>query len=657
MLDLVEEIKKLEGPIAVFGAGGFIGANILRSILEIRDDCYGVTHQTTIPWRLSGLPTKNVLYGDLTKPQTIKALFNQDKFRTVLNFAAYGGYPKQKDIEQIYKVNVLGAANLMEIASGHGFAAFVQAGSSSEYGENSRGPKEDAELLPNSHYAVSKIADWALVRYYGKIRRQPVIALRFYSAYGPYEEPDRLIPTLLREGMKGGYPPLVDPDISRDFIYIDDVIEAVILAATRGVYKIPGGSLNIATGEKTSIKEIVQLVQEIFGIRNEPNWQTMPNREWDLKDWYGNPVLAKEILGWQAKTPLKNGLEKTIEWMKSDKKEPARAKPLRMPKISAVIACYLDGQAIPIMHERLTKVFTGLNVDYEIVFVNDASPDKSDEVLKELTAKDHHVIAIEHSRNFGTQGSFLSGMQVATGDAVVLLDGDLQDPPEVIREFYKKWTEGYDVVYGRRVKRRTTKFLSACYKLFYRIFRGVAYVPMPLDAGDFSLMDRKVVNQLIALPETDQFIRGLRAWVGFKQTGVDYTRPERMFGVTTNRLIKNIWWAKKAIFSFSFVPLELLSYFGLILTGVSFLALIWQIIARIIYPDIPHGIPTIIVLILFFGAIQIMAISIIGEYLMRIFEETKKRPKFIRKSIRYGSEHLTSSEEIDDFIKSKMIQE
>ena len=325
----------------------------------------------------------------------------------------------------------------------------------------------------------------------------------------------------------------------------------------------------------------------------------------------------------------------------------------RVPRISAAIACYRDAQAIPIMHQRLTDAFRSINVDYEIIFVNDASPDDTDQVLQELTAKDDHVIAIEHSRNFGSQSAFLSAMEVSTGDAVVLLDGDLQDPPELIPKFYAKWLEGFEVVYGRRVKRDTTRILGLAYKAFYKIFRGISYVPMPLDAGDFSLMDRKVVNELLALPETDQFLRGLRAWVGFRQAGVDYVRPERMFGVTTNNWRKNIWWAKKGIFSFSFVPLELLSYFGLILTALSFLAGIAQVIGKLLYPDIPHGITAIIVLILFFGGVQILAIAIIGEYLMKIFEETKKRPKFIRRSIRQGERRFTTHEEIDAFLKGR----
>lgn len=224
-------------------------------------------------------------------------------------------------------------------------------------------------------------------------------------------------------------------------------------------------------------------------------------------------------------------------------------------------------------------------------------------------------------------------MEISTGDGVILLDGDLQDPPELIEDFYNKWQEGNDVVYGRRVEREGNQNLVRFYKLFYRLFRNVSYVPIPLDAGDFSLMDRKVVNELVKLPETDQFMRGLRAWVGFKQTGVDYKRPERMFGVTTNNWRKNIAWARKAIFSFSFVPLELLTYIGVALTGISFIAILAQIYFYFKDPNIPHGVPTIICLILFFGGLQMLAIAIIGEYQAKILEESKKRPKFIRKKI------------------------
>jgi dolichol-phosphate mannosyltransferase len=321
--------------------------------------------------------------------------------------------------------------------------------------------------------------------------------------------------------------------------------------------------------------------------------------------------------------------------------------------LSAVITCYRDAQAIAPMHSRLTAVFASLGVSHEIIFVNDGSPDDADAVLKELSAKDEHVLAVEHSRNFGSQNAFLSGMQIASGDAVVLLDGDLQDPPELIAAFYEKWREGNDVVYGRRVKREGSTLLSLFAQAFYRLFRAVSYVPIPLDAGDFALMDRRVVNELLALPEADQFLRGLRAWVGFTQVGVDYVRPARAFGRSTHSRLKNVWWARKAIFSFTFAPLELLGYAGAVMTGASFLALLCEGVDRLRRPDLAHGTSTIIVLIAFFGSLNLLAVATLGEYLIKIFEETKRRPKFIRKALRHGNEHLVTPAEIDGYLRKR----
>jgi len=633
---MFEEIKKLDGPIVVFGAGGFIGSNLFRQITQIRNDVFAVTSKPFIPWRLDDINPNFVLHCDITRKNHVERLFLERPFRTIFTFAAYGAYSKQTDVELIYKTNFLGLLNLVEVASQYSIKAFIHAGTSSEYGLNCAAPAEEDVLQPNSHYAVSKVGAAHLIKYYGILKEMPVVNLRYYSVYGPYEEPDRLVPQLIEKGIKGTFPPLVQPDISRDFIFVDDANYAALLAANADFSSIRGESFNIASDKKTTIREITSLIRKIFKITAEPRWGKMPNRRWDLADWYGDSTKAKKILRWKNETSLKEGLMKTRDWQRAYsfplyEKRMVQSKILH--KLSAVIACYRDAQAIPIMHERLTQTFKKIGVDYEVIFVNDCSPDNTNEVLQRIVDQDDHVIAIEHSRNFGSQSAFLSGMELASGDGVVLLDGDLQDPPEVIEQFYAQWLEGWDVVYGRRVAREGNQMLASFYKGFYRVFRSVSYVPMPLDAGDFSLMDRKVVNEIIKLPETDQFLRGLRAWVGFKQTGVDYVRPERMFGTTTNSWRKNLWWARKAIFSFSYVPIELLTYLGWALTGFSFLAIIAQVIMYFIQPNIPHGIPTVIVLILFFGGLQMLGISILGEYQAKIIEEIKKRPKFIRKNI------------------------
>ena len=305
-----------------------------------------------------------------------------------------------------------------------------------------------------------------------------------------------------------------------------------------------------------------------------------------------------------------------------------------MSKISAIIACYRDAPAVPYMHQRLTTVFKKIGVDYEIIFVNDCSPDNAKEVLFDLSQQDPHVIVINHSRNFGSQNAFTSGMKIASGDAVVLLDGDLQDPPELIESFFYKWREGYDVVYGTRVKRDATLFLQVAYKAFYRVFRAASYIPMPLDAGDFSLIDRKVVNAMNALPETGRFLRGLRSWVGFKQIGVPYVRPERMFGVTTNNLWRNLGWARKAIFSFSYVAFDLMFILSFVTVLIAIILIALQVSLKLLFPHIaPSGLTTVIVLILFMGGVQMLCFAVLGSYIAHIYDEVKQRPAYIVESM------------------------
>ena len=641
-----QKIRALKGPIMVVGASGFIGANLLQEILAVRSDCYGITHDTQSQWRLNAMaiPAQNIVNCNILIPSAVQALFQTVQPQTVFNLAAYGAYPHQDEFDKIFETNVQGTQHLLQAAGPD--VVFIHAGSNSEYGTNSNAPDEKAALQPNSYYAVSKVAASFLLQHYGKQLQHPCINLRLYSVYGPYEEPTRLLPRLVENILKKQLPPLAQPTISRDFIYITDVTLAFIHAALFITPERYGESYNIGTGVQTSLSELLSQALQAEGLTltqqersaaaMQPQWSTMDNRNWDLHQWVSNPQRALRELHWQAQVSLKEGIEKTLQWQKSIDYErliAAAQKPKQAAKISVVIACYKDNLAIPVMYERLVKTFSNMHARYEIIFVNDGSPDDTFSVLQAICAKDHDVIAITHTRNFGSQAAFVSGMELATGDCTVLMDGDLQDPPELIPAFFEKWQQGYEVVYGSRVKREAPIMMNAAYRLFYRLFRKLSYINIPLDAGDFSMMDKKVVQTLVHLPEKDMFLRGLRAWVGFSQIGVPYTRPERMFGTTTNSWRRNWGWAKKAIFSFSYLPLEWLSYGGLTLTILSFIAMVAQIIARLYNPNLPHGIPTIIVLILFFGGLQLLAVSILGEYLGKVLEETKSRPKFIRKSV------------------------
>ncbi len=464
--ELQEKIKKLEGPIFVFGASGFIGANIVNDIFTVRSDCYAITHNSYSAWRLKllDIPSNNIVHCDITSATSVKNIFEAYKPKTVFNLAAYGAYSKQSEVKLIYETNVNGTVNILD--SCQGVKAYIHAGSSSEYGTNSAGPHETDPVEPNSHYAASKVSASYVIQYYGRFKNIPALNLRLYSVYGFWEEPDRLIPVMIEKARQGTYPNLVEKDISRDFVYITDTVEAFIDAALNIKPELHGKSYNICTGQKTTLEQLVNLVRNEFKISAEPVWGNMQNRKWDLKDWYGNPETTTKELGWTAKTSLRDGLRKTYDWHESinyvNTILPAFKNTKLNAKISAIIACYKDGQAIPMMYERLVKMFNETKLRYEIIFVNDCSPDNSEEVIAQIAAKDNNVIGITHSRNFGSQSAFLSGMEISTGDAVVLMDGDLQDPPEIIPAFYEKWLQGWDVVYGKRVKREMSFFHEHC---------------------------------------------------------------------------------------------------------------------------------------------------------------------------------------------------
>lgn len=635
MLKIGDWVSALRGPILVLGAGGFVGANLLRRLLEHRDDVFGVVR--TLPaWRLDGIDRRHILEIDLIDLAATRNMVTSLGPGTVFNCVAYGAYSFETEHSLIYRTNFLALVQLIELLAETEFSALVHAGSSSEYGLKSAGPDEEESLQPNSHYAVSKAAASNYITYAGKVRRLPVVNLRLYSVYGPLEDVSRLIPTLVAKGLKGEFPPFVDPTTSRDFVYVGDVCDAFIMAAARLTPDIYGEAFNIGTGRRTTMRELATIAADLFTISSEPSFGTMARRAWDLSDWYAAPGKAERTLAWAAKTGLAEGLRLTADWVRSVADGDfatmtKRGAGPRRRSISAIIACYMDEPAIPIMHQRLTDTFRKLDVDYEIIFVNDGSPDDCAGKIRAISVTDPHVLGITHSRNFGSQMAFRSGMEMAVMQACVLLDGDLQDPPELIEQFYQKWVEGYDVVYGRRVKRDMPPIWGMLYKAFYRLFARLSYVAIPHDAGDFSLIDRRVVGWLLHCPERDLFLRGLRAYVGFRQTGVDYIRPKRMFGESTNNLLKNLEWAKRGIFSFSNTPLKLLSAGGIVLLGLSLLLGLIVVILRLWVPDIaPRGATTLLLASLFFGAINLFAVGLVGEYIAKIMEEVKARPRLIR---------------------------
>lgn len=641
MNDLAE-IQNLPGPIVVLGAGGFIGSNMFFQLLKAREDVYACGINLQEHWRMAYLPDEirshQIVHFDITNDELVTSMFKSLRPQTVFNFCAHGAYEHQNNSDRINEVNLSGVRRLLTTMTQFPVRAFVNAGTSSEYGLNCAAPKEDAEKRPNSEYAISKLSAGEMVRYFGEQRGVPAVHLRIYSVYGPWEEPGRFIPKLVEHGLNGEYPSLVSPEVSRDFVYIDDCLRSFVKVALQICVKEPGAILNVGTGVETTIAKAAEVSAQLFGLKDQPKYGSMRPRKWDLKSWYANTEKLDALLKWKPTFPFALGLQKTLDWEKRYQLREGVKKNSEIgssrKKISVVVACYKDSQAIPLMYRRLVESLGRSDCNYEIIFVNDASPEGDREAIHQIVDQDPRVIGITHSRNFGSQSAFLSGLQIATGDAVVLFDGDLQDPPEVMEKFIERWKEGFEVVYGQRSERQASSHMRFLYRAFYRLFRSLADIEIPLDAGDFSLIDRKVVDKILTFKERDFFLRGIRAWVGYKQVGVPYYRPERMFGKSTNSFWKNIWWAKKGIFSFSSKPLDyierlgLLVFFGSVLLGAFYL--LYYFLGG---SSAPKGITTLIILVLGLGGLQILSISVLGEYIRKIVEEVKGRPHFIRTEI------------------------
>lgn len=302
-----------------------------------------------------------------------------------------------------------------------------------------------------------------------------------------------------------------------------------------------------------------------------------------------------------------------------------------MIKYSLILPVYNEEKNIQSLYTRLGDVMGAFKEDFELIFIDDGSYDTTYALLKKLHAKDKKVKVIRFSRNFGHQTAVTAGLKYSKGQQIAILDGDLQDPPEVLAKFFAKLDEGYNVVYAIREKRKESFFKKAAYSLFYRLLDSVAQIKIPLDSGDFCVMDRKVVDALNSLPERNRFVRGLRSWVGFRQIGITYERAARYAGESKYPFTKLMKLAFDGIFSFSYVPLQLMFYTGLLSLFGSLLGSIWAIYQRFFtsnYSSVP-GFATTIILVMFIGGLQLFSLGIVGEYMRRMYDEIKQRPQYV----------------------------
>ncbi len=300
------------------------------------------------------------------------------------------------------------------------------------------------------------------------------------------------------------------------------------------------------------------------------------------------------------------------------------------PVLSVVVPCFNEEDGLRETNSRLVAVLEGITPKFEIIYVDDGSTDSTADLLREMQVHESRVRAVRFSRNFGHQIAITAGLEHSRGDAVVVIDGDLQDPPEVIRDFFQKWLDGHDVAYGVRVEREgETAFKRGTAKLFYRFINRLSDTAIPLDTGDFRLMDRGVVDALLAMPERDRFVRGMVSWLGFSQVAVPYRRAPRFAGDTKFSLFKMLRFATDGIVSFSTLPLRLATWIGFTASGIALVEILIALYDRLFTNGLVRGWTSTVIAVWFVGGVQLICMGIIGEYVGRIYGESKRRPLYV----------------------------
>jgi dolichol-phosphate mannosyltransferase len=299
-------------------------------------------------------------------------------------------------------------------------------------------------------------------------------------------------------------------------------------------------------------------------------------------------------------------------------------------RISVVVPVYNEQEVLPELIRRLESVCDQMPAaEWQVIFVNDGSDDRTEDIIADKVAADSRFSLVCLSRNFGHQAALSAGLDHADGDAVISMDADLQDPPEIFPELIEQWKAGFDVVYAVRKDRREPLLLRLAYKVFYRLLRFFAKIEIPLHAGDFCLMDGEIARQLARMPERNRFLRGLRAWVGFRQTGVEYSRPKRFAGRSKYTLSKLVRLACDGFVSFSDVPLRLATWLGLAASAAGFLMLAWVFGTRFLGIVGPQGWTSLIAVVLFMSGVQLLVLGVIGEYLVQVGNEVRGRPIYL----------------------------
>jgi dolichol-phosphate mannosyltransferase len=313
-------------------------------------------------------------------------------------------------------------------------------------------------------------------------------------------------------------------------------------------------------------------------------------------------------------------------------------------ELSIIVPVYNEEKNIPHIIERVKNTLIEMgSLHYELIFIDDGSKDKTLELIKEIRQNDPAIKVVSFSRNFGHQPAVFAGLSYASGKAIVVIDGDLQDPPELIKDLYREMNKGWDVVYAVRKKRKEGPLKKISYWLYYRLLKIFSTISIPLDSGDFCLMRKEVVDQLLQMNEQALFIRGLRAWVGFRQTEFEYERDARLSGEAKYTFRKLVELGLRGIFGFSNRPIKIFGYAGILIILFAVMYIVYVLVKKFFFGDVPEGFTTLVLFISIFGGLQLIGISVLGEYITRIYDETRNRPLFIVKESHFNEEDKKSN--------------
>lgn len=611
--------------ILITGGTGFIGSHLVPRLLEQGHEVALLTRSHTEMPVWWGANIKVVCHQHNGSIEDMLNVFQQAKPDLIYHLAThFVAEHSSEDLEELVKTNVLFSMQVVEAMAATGVSRIVIASTVWTHFQNK-------EYSPVSLYAATKKAFENILQFYSENHGFKVISLELYDTYGPYDYRPKLIPLLLSLRQTSEPVPLSLGEQPLSLTFVEDVVRAFVIAGERVLEGDEPFSETfcVRSAEEYTLRKTVEIFEKASGHDLNIEFGGRPYRKREVMELWRGEILPD----WEALVDLEEGFKRTIK----EHRTFPRTEPVNQKLLSFIIPSFNEYPNIEALCSRIVKMMNEIKeYEFEVIFIENGSTDQSDQLLRQLHKGDKRIKMVKLSRNFGYQGAISAGLKFATGDWVAVLDGDQQDPPELIPDLLKKAETGFDIVYGVREKRLGSRYKNFAYKMFYRIYSYFSEIDVPRDAGEFCVMSRRAVEAINRMPERQRFVRGLRTWVGFRQAAFNYTREERAEGESKFDLLRMVYLGLDGILSFSVVPLRFSMFLGLVtfvlalgLGAVHFINRLSELFGYDAALSLPPGLTQINLTIIFLFGITIFSIGVVGEYIGRIYNEVKKRPLFL----------------------------